>query len=128
MPAYEFKDVQTGEIVFLEMSFRQLMAKLDVMRRIKYKGRVYQRIIRATEKPAEQRVGNLAYNRDLVSRGAGVHSSQAAEFNQAARRAGISGVYYDPKTGNAHFSSRKARRLELARRGINDRDGGYGDG
>lgn len=126
--AIRFRDLETGKVVRLKIPFSTLMEKLDILGEIEYEGRRYKRLPPKTRRRATNRVGNLAYNRDLVSIGAGCHSSQAGEFNESARKAGISGVYYDPKTGKAHFSSRKARRLELARRGIHDRDGGYGDG
>lgn len=103
---------------------------MGVLRTIERGGRTYQRYVTQDERipvPGD-RVGNLAFNRPLVSRSAGVHSSQAGEFNEAARRDGNAGVYYDPKTGNAHFESRAARRKELKRRGMRDNDGGYGDG
>ena len=67
-----------------------------------------------------------AYNKPLVSVGAGCHSSQVDEFRAHARGAGLTGVDFTP-TGEAVFSSRGQRREYLKLRGLVDRDGGYGD-
>jgi len=68
-----------------------------------------------------------AYNMPLESLGAAVRPHQAAKFNEDAKRDGNTGVFYDPQTGMAHFSSRKSRNQELRRRNMFDKDGGYGD-
>lgn len=69
----------------------------------------------------------ICTKRPLVSRSIGVHPSQARRFTEEARRAGIKGVEYCPKTGVATFTSRGARKRECIRRGKHDQDGGYGD-
>lgn len=129
MAIHTFRDVKTSELVELDVPF-ETMLNQDILGEIRFKGRRYRRVFDSNDQSVTvpSKVGNLAYNRPLESRSAGVHSSQAAEFNEAARKAGNTGVYYDPKTGNASFSSRGARRREIARRGLRDLDGGYGDG
>lgn len=128
MPKYLFRDVATDEIVELDVPFEKIL-NMDVLQQIHHKGRTYRKHNEQEESvTVASKVGTLAYNRPLESRSAGVHSTQAAEFNEAARKAGITGVYYDPKTGNPSFESRGARRRELSRRGLRDLDGGYGDG
>lgn len=49
-----------------------------------------------------------------------VNPLQAKSFTEAARRAGIVGVEYCPKTGNMISTSREARRREAKRRGLYD--------
>lgn len=78
--------------------------------------------------PAEKGpMTSKAYQGGLVSVGAGVHPDQVAEFNAATRAAGLTGVEYLPN-GDVRFDSRGQRAAELRRRGMHDRDGGYGDG
>ncbi len=129
---YDFEDVLSGELVTLHLSFDDLMDRLDVMRCLTHKGRTLRKITYHTPKQRAQKRKQTpfskAYNKPLKSRSAGCHTSQAAEFNEAARKAGLTGVYYDPKDGNAYFSSRQQRRMEVNRRGLKDLDGGYGDG
>lgn len=55
-----------------------------------------------------------------VSTSGAVNPLQANSFTQAARRAGITGVSYCPKTGNLISTSREARRREAKRRGLYD--------
>lgn len=61
-----------------------------------------------------------------MSISAGCHPKQAKEFNELAKSAGISGVYYN-KRGECEFSSRGARREWNKFRGMRDNDGGYRD-
>ena len=49
-----------------------------------------------------------------------VNPLQADSFTAAARRAGITGVSYCPKTGNLISTSRQSRRREAKRRGLYD--------
>ena len=49
-----------------------------------------------------------------------VNPLQAQSFTAAARRAGITGVSYCPKTGNLISTSRESRRREARRRGLYD--------
>ena len=130
--AYDFKDLKTGEIVTLEMEYGELLKRMDCLRCIVWKGRELQKL-----NPHEHSHGHSkavhtpfskAYNRPLRSRSLGVHSSQAAEFNERARIRGNTGVYYDPASGDCYFSSRRARKDEAKARGVVDLDGGYGDG
>ena len=128
MSKYKFIDLKTDKLVELELSFEKIMS-IDVTGCLKVRGRWYKRYVEeAPKKARKERIGNKAYNKDLVSRTAGVHSSQAAEFNEAARKGGITGVYYSPENGNAHFESKSASRKEMKRRGLHDQDGSYGDG
>jgi hypothetical protein len=70
----------------------------------------------------------LAYNRPLPSLAASLpNPGQAKKFNEDARADGIVGVNYDMETGQCTFESRGARNAELTRRGIFDKDAGYGD-
>lgn len=128
MESYLFRDWETGELVTLKLPYEAIL-NMGPLQTVEHNGRIYRKHNEPDRSVAvSAKVGNLAYNRPLRSRSAGVHSSQAAEFNQAAKQAGIAGVYYDPKTGDAFFESRGARRREIARRGLRDLDGGYGDG
>ena len=83
------------------------------------------------EREGEGRKDNritMAYNRPLSSFAATLPSpGQAAKFNEEARAAGIAGVNYDMKTGECTFDSRGARNDEMKRRGLFDKDAGYGD-
>lgn len=67
-----------------------------------------------------------AYSRPMRSKAMGVIPSQAAEMNEAAHRNGT-GAFYDPQTGDAVFSSRRARAAEMQVRGMFDKAAGYGD-
>lgn len=62
----------------------------------------------------------ICSKRPHVSRSGAVNPAQAAEFTAAARRAGITGVTYCPKTGNLLSSSRESRRREARRRSMYD--------
>ena len=61
----------------------------------------------------------------MVSMSLGVHSSQAAEFNEQARRNRTGAEYR--ADGTCVLSSRHARKRECATRGVFDQDAGYGD-
>lgn len=67
-----------------------------------------------------------AYARPQRSKAMGVIPSQAAAMNEAAQQNGT-GAFYDPKTGDAVFSSRRARSAEMQVRGMFDKQAGYGD-
>lgn len=69
---------------------------------------------------------NAAWSRPLRSSAIAVNPKQAASFSEAAKAAGT-GAYYDPKTGEAVFESRRARNEECKRRGVYDHDAGYSD-
>jgi hypothetical protein len=62
----------------------------------------------------------------MVSDSMGTNPWQAAEFNDAARAAGITGVFYD-SNGDCHLSCRTARRDWARFRGLGDNNGGYSD-
>lgn len=55
-----------------------------------------------------------------VSQSAAVNPLQAHSMTEAARRAGITGISYCPKTGNLVSTSRESRRREAKRRGLYD--------
>ncbi len=57
----------------------------------------------------------------------GVHTSQIKEAMERNKKAGVTGVTYDPKTGDAILSDRGARRDLMRVHGFHDRNGGYGD-
>lgn len=69
---------------------------------------------------------NTAWSTPLVSIAAGCHPSQAKEFNELARKHGLTGVYYNQR-GECEFSSRRQRREWNEIRGLHDKDGGYSD-
>jgi hypothetical protein len=57
----------------------------------------------------------------------GCHPTQAAAFNERARKMGVTGVSWDSR-GHCLITSRKARRDYMKAIGLHDNDGGYGDG
>lgn len=71
--------------------------------------------------------GGHAWRRPLHSEGLSCHPSQAEEFREKARKAGLTGVDYD-KDGNCSITTRQQRKLLLKLRNGHDKDGGYGDG
>jgi hypothetical protein len=68
----------------------------------------------------------MTESRPWVSRGMAIHRSQVEKFNSDARDAGLTGVRYD-RNGCLEATSRGQRRAEMKRRGMIDRDAGYGD-
>jgi len=62
----------------------------------------------------------------LESVGLGVHRTQATEFNEMYRDAGISGAMHK-EDGTLVLESRQARNKVLKLRGCRDNDAGYGD-
>lgn len=62
----------------------------------------------------------------MISDAMGVNPTQANQFNEVARKAGITGVHYDAN-GDCHLSCRSARRDWARLRGLCDRNGGYSD-
>lgn len=67
-----------------------------------------------------------SWSRPLVSDAAGCHPSQVKEFNENAKKAGFSGVFFS-KDGSAHFSTRGQRAGYLNHMGYHDRSGGYAE-
>jgi len=63
----------------------------------------------------------------LISDGCGVMKSQVGEARDMIRRHNIQGAAVLPN-GQIRFTSRRARKEFLQRRGLCDNDGGYGDG
>ena len=68
-----------------------------------------------------------AWKRPLRSDAMAVNTSQIPAAMERNRKAGITGVSYDPKDGTAIISSRGARRDLMRVMGVHDRNGGYGD-
>lgn len=67
-----------------------------------------------------------AYERGLISRSAGCHSSQVEQKNKFLESRGVKGARF-LKDGNVRFESRAARNDFCRARGLVDFDGGYGD-
>ena len=66
-------------------------------------------------------------NKKHISKSLSVHPSQAAEFNEAARASGNTGVEFDLKTGDMTYGTRRDQAKEAKRRGMFNKDGGYSD-
>lgn len=62
----------------------------------------------------------------LVSEGCGVMKSQVGEARDMIRKHKIQGASVND-SGQVLFTSRKARKEFLSRRGLNDQDAGYSD-
>ena len=62
----------------------------------------------------------------LISEGCGVMPSQVGEARELIRQHNIAGAQVRDN-GQIQFTSRKARKEFLARRGLVDNDGGYSD-
>jgi hypothetical protein len=62
----------------------------------------------------------------LISEGCGVMKEQVGEAREMIRQHNIVGAAVHDN-GQVRFTSRKARREFLARRGLHDNDGGYSD-
>lgn len=62
----------------------------------------------------------------LISEGCGVMKSQVGEAREMIRRHNIVGAAVHDN-GQIRFTSRRARKEFLARRGLNDQDAGYSD-
>lgn len=62
----------------------------------------------------------------LISEGCGVMKSQVGEARDMIRQHNIVGASVHDN-GQIRFTSRRARKEFLARRGLNDNDGSYGD-
>lgn len=62
----------------------------------------------------------------LLSEGCGVMKTQVAETREMIRMHNIQGAAVLPN-GQVRFTSRRARKEFLSRRGLLDNDGGYGD-
>lgn len=77
--------------------------------------------------PTEQVVKQaITEARPWKSRGMAVHRNQVDQFNREIRQAGLTGAHYAPD-GCLVTTSRGQRRAEMKRRGMIDRDAGYGD-
>ncbi len=63
----------------------------------------------------------------LISEGCGVMKSQVKETREVIKLHGIQGAAVHDN-GQIRFTSRRARKEFLALRGLNDQDGGFGDG
>ena len=74
-------------------------------------------------------LGTVAYSQSkpLISDGIGCMKSQVPEMRETIRRHNIKGVYVRDN-GQLEITSRQGRRELLRVRGLNDADGGYGDG
>lgn len=62
----------------------------------------------------------------LISEGCGVHRTQVGEAREMIRRHNIVGAQV-LESGQVRFTSRRARREFLSRRGLHDNDAGYSD-
>lgn len=127
-----YRSALTGDVKVKVARYSTLLNEEDDDGNITVKGVLHVRDMDSEREAgigvSPKRVGNLAYNSALTSIGAGIHPSQVSEFRELARQQGIVGVDWCPKTGDAMFESRKARRDYLKMQGFHDRDGGYGDG
>lgn len=63
----------------------------------------------------------------LISEGCGVMKSQVGSTRDLIKQHGIQGAAVHDN-GQIRFTSRRARKEFLALRGLNDQDGGFGDG
>lgn len=86
---------------------------------------VLARVGPADIKPVRQAA--IRGDKPWVGKAMGVMPGDADSHNKEILDAGISGAYYDKKTGYLHCESRQARKREMQRRGYYDKDGGYGD-
>ncbi len=62
----------------------------------------------------------------LISDGCGVMKSQVGDAREMIRRHGIQGATVSDN-GQVQFTSRRARKEFLSKRGLHDNDGGYSD-
>lgn len=72
-------------------------------------------------------LGHTAGSWPIRSDALGCHPSQIAEIMERNKKAGVTGVSYDPADGTAIIDSRQERKKLIAAEGYHDKDGGYGD-
>ncbi len=80
-------------------------------------------------KGGEAPMGTVAYSAadPLLSDGLGCMKSQVPEMRETIKKHGIKGVHVRPN-GQLEITSRRGRKELLKVRGLNDADGGFGDG
>lgn len=129
---YLFRTLESNELVEVDMAMCELLERQSMNRIILDDGREARRDYAAEDErdgrervERESRTGNPW--RNFSSVGLACHPSQAKQFTEDARAAGLTGVHYDEK-GRARFSSRGQRKKALKIAGLHDNDGGYGDG
>lgn len=72
--------------------------------------------------------GTHTEKRPHRSKSIACHPDQADSMTQAARKAGITGISYDRKTGELVSTSKSGYAKEVARRGFYDAEGADSDG
>lgn len=130
---------EDGELVELELK-PSMVWERQIGTFFQYRGKHYRRAVNAEiERDRRNRESNLkkqgeaergsvpiAWNKPLRSFFGGVHPSQAKEFTEEARKNGNTGVYYT-RNGDLVAETRRAYNAELKRRGLFNKDAGYGD-
>ena len=76
--------------------------------------------------PVGVAVGAYREDKPLESVALSCHPEQVEEFNDRAKREGLTGITYRPD-GMCEVTSRKQRRDWMRVRGLHDQDGGYSD-
>jgi hypothetical protein len=79
-------------------------------------------------KPGQVSLGTVAYSgsKPLESLALSCHPDQVAEYNEAARKEGLTGISWDAR-GRCSITSRGDRKAWLRVQGLHDNEGGYGD-
>lgn len=86
------------------------------------------RVELSEEEIVARKVKHIPYANGLRSFSGGAATrAEARQFNRELMALGISDRRYDEQSGDAIYDNRKARNAELKRRGLMDKDGGYGD-
>jgi hypothetical protein len=121
MPFYRYTNKKTGETIKKFMSMSEMLKYASDG--ISIEGEWWERDI-AAEHGGIKKAGSAW---PLKSDAAGVHPSQAEQFQEHSAKMGVP-TEFDKSTGQAVFKSRGHRAQYLKMMGIHDRNGGYGDG
>lgn len=129
MPIYVFQHRETGEVIeqFLTFSQHERRVRKGV---IKIKGEVYEAVVtggimsRMSSKERGRSGPGSTYPMKSAATGVEVH--QIPEAMAHDRENGLK-VDYDPKTGDAIYTSRGQRKKHVESLGMYDRNGGYSD-
>jgi hypothetical protein len=72
------------------------------------------------------RIQNVKTSEGYISEAMACHPTQSREFNEAYKKAGITGAEH-LEDGSLHIRSRRARAEIMKMRNMRDSDAGYGD-
>jgi hypothetical protein len=129
MPEYTFRDDKSGRTFNVSMTREEFGQLLAGGGKRTEKSRLTGRTITSTAVVIRDNSYHAIpspSNWPMVSDAMSTNPSQAAEFNEAVKAAGILGVHYDAN-GDCHLSSPGARKAWAQHRGLRDRNGGYSD-